>query len=529
MDSTNDLASPPVTEPTQSKFKNLIRNKRLIIPVVLFSFVVLATTIFLVVGKSPKPENSANTNQALNQNTPSQPKVKYNPLITDDDITKIYQSYQTKYEEQGKQYPAQVDYQFKYTLNSNLKEGSSLFLPNAYAASTSTCNIGSASDELPVYTLAAKIKYSEASALAKEFEITSDPASIPMDSGDDFQYYFADTQITKFLTIAEPSGTFYFHRPPKLTAATPIDLVKAKKLTDDELLKHKINEKLTPEKAKFDTSLDQYIFTYTKKLDSFDTVDKTSITNLGSGNSVCNVTATDSMNKVEVLVDREMGLSKLVNKTRKILSTYKLKRQTLEEALAEYADKTPIAPIVVGGGETTGAVNIDEATLVWFDYGEAYSQLAYIPIYLTSGKLASGTRVFTLFPAISIKELEKTSLPTVGETQTLHLDVFNPKPPSAKGTGQCYGNLVDYNVSCNAESQVICQGFMSIPVSTGDPWAVCKNGCQSKSAVFTPITSNPCKEFLERNDIDVPANTPLETVPGYQGGEVSCSVSGCPC
>lgn len=209
---------------------------------------------------------------------------------------------------------------------------------------------------------------------------------------------------------------------------------------------------------------------------------------------------------------------------------------------------------------------------MWYDYGPAFAQTAYIPMYLTSGKTPAGDRVLTLFPAVNMKELDNTPIPNLsGSRDVLQLYTFNPRPannppaprtplagtpyptipglPGISGfpespevtigapgsaTGACYGLTVDYEVSCTDNTgTVVCKGSVGLHTDQNgknDPMGVCKNGCQAKSATITaPSGSNPCEEYAKQNNLEISGATVWYKNKEYKGEPVQCQIKGCPC
>lgn len=519
------------------KTQYALHKKLFLIGSVILVIVLLSTAIVLIA----PPQNTTNTSPPTggtaittpeDSQSQAQSQASENPLIDKEDVKKVEDAYKKQYESQRKKYPESPNYNFHYKLVPQLQDARSSFLfVKPVQAATTDCNVSSAPADVTIYKLKSKLKVSEATLLAKSFGITALATSVPLDGSVDlFQYNFAQPETSKFLTVAEPSGTYHYHQAPSTTQTQDIGSDHAKTIAQGVLTAHSITGIIPFSPPTFELATNQYVFSSEKAIDTFSMVDKASITALGGATSVCNVGKSLDMNKIQVNIDKEGVLSTVMNRTRMVTGTFSAKRATLEASRAEWETTLPIAPVVIGTGIPTSDVTIDQVILVWYDYGEVYSQKAYVPMYLTSGLSGNGIRVLTLFPAVAKAAL--TTLHIATSNKNLQIDAFNPKPPPATGTGQCYGNLVDYTVVCNQAGASICNGSFSLPVGTslsvdGDPLNVCGRGCQSKADIYTPITNNPCTEFLQKHDIQ--PNNPVQVEPGYSGGEVNCSLNACPC
>ncbi|GEM_PF-2599305 len=508
------------------------------------------------------------TTQSPSQMTPSQAPIqgnnpnketkgqdKFNPLISNDELKRVEEGAKKQYEQAGKVYPTRQE-NIQFELGPNMKKKSGFnFVQQAYAQTY--CNISTLPPTLNAYVLKANLTVKDATALAGKYSLISAPASVPMADGKSFEYYFADAQVSKFMNIAEPSGIFYYHKASG--SALPnqdISESQAKSLTDSELTRLGLSDKIVLKSSSFDASTNNFDITYNRDL-GLKLVDNLTVAALGSGQSVCSVVESTAMNEVKFIISKQAEVMKTISHTRIMGGTYPLKTQDLIDSLNEYGKNSPIPPIVIGG-PVNGPASIDSAMLVYYDYGKFYGQIAYVPVYLTSGKTTSGVRVFGFFPAISKKELDKTPIPNLRQTRDmLQLETFNPRPaanpnapkpqpkPSPKpGQPQltskpsepgelCYGGLVDYDINCNVGDigAEICSGYFELSSKTGDLFGACTNGCQVKSEMFdVPAGVNPCAEFLKRHGFPAGkfGNRPINTNK-FNGGTVRCQIQGCPC
>lgn len=386
----------------------------------------------LPVNPSPFPsQNAVNPSQAVNRN--------FNPLINNAEVERVENSLRKKMEEAGITISPKPVYKFHYKLDPALKNKSSFRIVKP-ALAANTCNITSAPAVLPIYSLKDHLTVIDAREVAALYDIKDDPkGSLPSLDGASFDYFFSDAVVSQFLQVTEPSGVSYWHRVVDATGANSGQVPATTAQT--ELEKHKLSDKAVLKTTKTDPASGFTIFHYEKNYDNLSMTDKASIMSLGPSSSVCSVTPTTLMNYIDIYVTPNGYFQKLVNKTKHTLQSYPVKRATLEESLSEYQTYPPIDPIVIGGGDTTGDVTIDEAVLVWYDYGDSMPQTAYIPMYLTSGKTPSGTRVLTLFPALTKQTMNDTKIPQLSSESrdTLQMYTFNPPfaaPPAPANPGE---------------------------------------------------------------------------------------------
>ncbi len=494
---------------------------------ILFLGLIIVVGIGLVflftAGPKSSQKGASNTNISSPSGSPQQ-QTNVNPLINSHDVDGVKQDYARQLQKQGKTAPVQPKFDYQLAPELNNKE-SFLSIRSAFAAST--CSIDSAPSTIPVYTLKAHWTAKEASDVAKEFNITAPVASMPADGGG-FQYFFSAPLTDGFLSLYEASGMYTYHAVLH-AAGNDNGLAGAERKSDNERKKYGLYDGFTKLSGGFDASVGSYVFNYRKDWDLFPMVDTNKIKALGSG-SVCGIVSTQSVNTATLVVSIDDKLSRVINDTRKITAKKTLPRELFTDAFAQYHAHPPVDPIVVGDTIAGGTVTIDEVTLVWYELGPNFAQTAYIPMYLTSGSVVSGTqhaRVFTLFPAVSMKELVKSGVIPADE-YSLKLDTFNPKPPKPDMIG-CPGNTVDYTVSCSDISGgTVCNAFMGIKPDD-DPNNICADGCKSKDGTVTAgVNEDPCKLFLEQNNMPTNSYHPVNPVVA-PAGTYSCVLNGCPC
>ncbi len=495
-----------------------------------------AVVLILIAGLMISSYNPKTTKQAAPTPTPQDVKepvsnknLPYNPLISNYEIKRVEEAYKKKFEKAGKPLPAKKNYNFQYELSPLLKEKNSSFIQSSFAASS--CNLETAPKTLNIYTLKFHLFEKEARVIAKKFGLDFPPSSLPMNDGSSFQYYYSDPKALAFLSISEPSGAFIYHKATESSTLTDIDISKAREIADSQIIKHGLT-KISFKNQKFDTASGKYVIDYTKDYDGMKVVDLKSLSLLGKTKTLCDVSASSSMSYVEEIITKKGAIFKIINKTRKEENTFSAPRQSLEDSIKEYENDPPVPPLVIGDAKTNEKAVIDEAVLVWYDYGEEYAQVSYVPMYLTSGKTALGARVLTLFPAVSKENLDKTDITILGagkSTQSLQLDTFKPKPPPPKGEppapgGICPGGLVDYLVTCSSsEPGLSCTESLESPVDTV---GACTNGCQTTTVTFVAEPGvNPCNAAV--NGGGTPPGAILDQ--DQKGGTVTCTIQGCPC
>ncbi len=515
-------------------------HKRLYIIASVIVLFVLVALVTLTGGTGTPTQNTQTTGGGSNLNSQAP-----NPFVSNSELQQVENAYRQKYKEAKKKYPETPNYNFDYEVGPGLSEnkGSSLpFVKPAVAQVGGSCNLTAAPATLNGYFLKSHFSASEAASLAAKYNIsTSTTSSIPGADGITFDYYFANPQNSAYFKISEPSGAYQYHNGTVSASNPDITQAAAQVIATKHLSDHNLNEKLKFLGSSFvttDPAFQAFIFSYNKNL-GLTVVDTEAIKELPTNASVCNISPAKTMNYLDVVVGVKGDLGKIVNQTRTISGTHTLKRLTIDESVKEYKDKLPTTPIVAGGGTaTTGSVVLDEAILIYFDYGEAYGQYSYVPTYLTAGKGPSGGRVYTLFPAVSEAELATTPLsPKGNQKNTLQLETFKPAPPKPPGK-LCYGNQIDYTVKCTQGSTPVCNAFYGVPTKEGDPWGVCTEGCKAKGgAISVGAGEDPCKKYMESIGIPVKGGSSIPggkggggSSPGkFKGGDVACSVNGCPC
>lgn len=536
-DSDNSVLAKDVDSSQNPSDSSLLTKRKILIAfagVFVLVILIVGTVLFL----SPTPEKKITSQESIKNtsqqstanNSQTQAKEAFNPLISNEESKRI----QKAYNKSGQPLPT---YNFQYHLSPKLlHKTSSLLIQSADAAGI--CDIANAPSTITVYTLKNDYAISDALMIADEYALGGTPASIPTDNGSSYQYYFSNPDATAFLAVTASSGVIYFHVAPAAVPASPsatITQEQAQEISTTALKTHHLDTNL-----KFlndNPSNGTHIFTYTKDY-GLKVIDSDSLKSLDKTQSVCDTLPATTMNQVITYVSSKGNLWKLINNTRKVTGTYKLPRENLSDALIEYKDSPLVLPIVYGSPTIkTGDVTIDQVSLVNYDYGDSYAQVAYVPMYLTSGLTASGTRVVTLFPAITKEQLGKTPiLDLVGIHRSEQMDTFNPPPPASpappKGNA-CTGGLVDYDVICKNDSgQTICRGAVSLDSKQYDPMGVCHTGCQKKSASITVSgTTNACSDYMNQNSLPVdkarePSGNFLKNSPA---GTYTCEVRGCPC
>ncbi len=534
-------AAPSSEMPSQENHSRFSKKTLILIAAVLVVIVGTIAVLFTLNSRNVSQNQNVTKNNFITPSVGSSegksgPGVSgFNPMVSKNEMKRVQDAYVKAYKKAGKTFDipkTQFDYKLAPALQDN--KGSFLGVKSTYA--DDTCNISSAPTTLPGYVLKTHYTVKDAEAVAKTYKMdTSIPASIPGQDGTSFQYFYSDPKTSAYFKLTEPSGVYTYHVGAPAVTGKNVSQTDAQTIAEKSLSDHKLMAGLNLVNASYlgtDPTFAAYLFAYSKKFD-LKMVDSEAVKTLKSNDSLCNVGVAQNMNYVNALVGTSGEVGKEINQTRTVTNTYSVKRENLANSITEYKDSTTIPPVVVGSTATSGTVTVDQAVLVYFDYGEAYAQAAYVPAYLTSGTLASGARVFSIFPAVSQKDLTNAPLlPDESDKTNLQLESFNPPPPMP-ASKLCYGNLVDYTITCTASGQPICSGFASLDSAKYDPFGVCAKGCINKSEVFHADSgTDVCSKFMEKKGLPATINAPIKNPAGspvFNGGDVSCTLGGCPC
>lgn len=503
--------------------------------------VLITIGVFYLQSSQKKAATSPQTSSITTQSSQSS-SLQLDPSAQ----SKAQSDYQQKVEQSGFKVTPQPDYSFTYKLAPGLGKKQS-FLMNALTKvlGATSCDVSNLSTSLPVYQLKNLWNEEDAKAVAEDYGISEAKTSSFPEKDGTFEYLFSNPETNGYLSLYASSGVYNYHRVLDKTGAD-ISFDLAKSRAQDTLKLHKLDENLSLLDSS--SSNGDYLLRYTKSWDQFKMTDLGSLITVAGG-SVCNVQPTENSNIVEVHYTKDGQLSRVLNFTRKETNKQTLPKQELEDALKEYETSAdlPVKPIVLPEGTSIkeGEIELTEATVVWFDQGYILPQKIYVPFYLTKGTIKKSSEtatIYSLFPAVSSKELVKAGLvPEGSNKRTLQIDVFVPKPPSVgfscpPGVKSCCpGKLVDYGVSCTKDGVVVCTLAFSIPEDQ-DKNNVCKDGTFSKDGVINNSAgSNPCRQFLKDNKVPNGISGPYEDENLYQpnssmpAGPVSCQLSGAPC
>lgn len=507
-----------------------------ILPVLFIIVIVIVVIFALNYQKNLQDKQSLSPSQTQNQSNANK-----DLLINSADVERIKQDYNNRLRESGFVPKKEIEYDFHYKLSPKfINKQSSLKDTLTKVLGVNTCEISSAPDKVSVYELKNKINEVDATAIAREFGITGKPTSLPERDGT-FQYFFSNQETDGNLTLFASSGTYVYHKVLKPVSGS-ISKPAAENIAMEEIKKHKLESSL-----KLTNSLEQgdYVFHYIKGWDSFPLVDLDSIIALGiSRSSVCNIQPAALMNFVEVHIKKDGQLARFINKTRAFAKKTEVSRIGIEKAVSDFKSSSdlPVKPVVIpeDASVKSGEVEITDAVLVWFDYGNAFPQKLYVPFYLTLGKAPNNSAlIYTLFPAVSAEELVKAGIntPAGKSKQTLQIDVYVPPPPGGIGyscpEGEkvcCPGGLVDYTVNCTQQGRTICSIFIAVNAKK-DANNVCKEGTFSESGTIDPQTgSNLCLNFAKKHNIEDPQlQYPVSPPTDFTNDPVSCQITGSPC
>lgn len=511
-----------------------------IIPILII--IAIVAVIFSLNYQKNLSKQSSTPPQTQNQSTTTK-----DLLINSGDIGRIKQDYNNKLRESNLAPKKEQEYEFHYKLSPKFSnKQSSLINTLTKVLGVTSCDISAAPDQISVYELKNKINEADASDIAKEFDITEKPTSLPEKDGT-FQYFFSNKKTDGNLTLYASSGTYVYHKVLKPESGS-VNKSTAENIATEEIKKHKLDDSI-----KLTNSSDNgdYVFHYTKEWDNLPMVDLDSIIALGIANtSICNVQVSPTMNFVEVFVKKDGQLARFINQTRVSTKKVTVPRVKIEDALKAFGSTSadlPVKPIVIPEDTSlkSGDVEIDDATLVWFDFGNVFPQKLYVPFYLTSGKSPkSSSKVYTLFPAVSVDDLVKAgiSVATGKSKQTLQIDVYVPPPAGGIGyscpagvTVCCPGGVVDYGVSCTQGGRPICSRYFSLDAQE-DINKVCTEGTFSQSGTITPTSgSDPCVDFAKKYLKDTAKlesaydNFTVADTPEITDEPATCQVTGSPC
>lgn len=490
----------------------------------------------------------------------------------------------------------------QYEIDPNLlvKPKSSIFIKSVMAQESKCADLV-APEKVSVHLLESSLSGEQASQYATIFGVDPKAYKAPGD-GSDFDYFFSNAPLGKsaeYFLMSKKSGFFTFHAPVlsskdegeagALQGISPF-IPKAQKIFP------------TLEKYDFDSSqAPKYRALFRQKL-PLKVIGSQSVDALASGVSFCDLPDDKTVNTVELQVEGNV-LQNVIGNSRIIKKTFELPSQNLIEAIKDADSTSLIEPEIFGLPKRQGAkVTIKKVSLVYTDFGINKAQCLYAPVYLVEGTAQSdtgqsNTRVVSAFSATKLSLLQNlcVDIKTVpvdenGSTKegslvgggqngkTLKYQTFKlPTPtdsPIAKydgGIGTCFGNQVDYTVTCymkssskasNFQGTPLCSRFVGIPVTkdtlgTSDPFGVCKNACETNilKKVYSSnegITNlcdskywNDISSDLSKNPSSQTGGKPLPPLPASGGsypvgptlppyyqktsGEVECSLTVCPC
>jgi hypothetical protein len=562
----------PVAEPDDLEVSTPDNRKKIILisAVVVFAFLISLAGVLVSRNMTKRDEQKFDTNgtQGSKQTTQNAPSGSTNnslPLIKKDDVSKTNENVKK---------PA-VNYDFKYKIDPKLLKKSSMiptFLKAVFAQETD-CAPTNVPASLPVYVFKKDYTATEAASMAEKYGIKAKVYSQKTDGGAD-EYYVADPEVNgNALYMFKPSGKYRYHYAIKDFGAE-IDEATAENLANSALTKIGITEKIvkTSNITSPQDDANRFTFFYRHFFADTSVIDSTSVNSLGD-KTPCMVSPATTMSSVEIRLAKDGTVTNILANVRKTLKKEVRKTLDLPGALAAGGFKSLIDPIVLSDKlVSSGSITIDQASSpLYLDLGPSYAQACTIPVYLTSGKLPDGTRVLSIFPAVSMDGLAelcgtKDALQTNGTDKnnpfqrgnTLQYSSFSAKeptptsPPLPPVGAQCFGNQVDYSIMCNGSSQnagssaiqTNCSIFMGIPVDKAPDRNVCDTGCKlNNNITFTSSSmSSVCEEFLKEFNKSRPASKAIPvptTIPGspasgsynqeLPAGSYSCSVSICPC
>lgn len=519
----------------------MLKNKYLLIILAFFGILLIGFLLFGLGNKPPDKKSQETLSEKLNEKRWEETnKINTSTLVDPNALNQAKKDYNQQLEKEGIPTPTTGITQFDFILAPDLKKERSL-IPFTYAQNT--CIPNNEPSVIPIYTLKTDWTIKEAKQIASSFGIDTDPTSLPVSDG--YQFYFSHPESKDFLTFFATSGMYTYHRVLKPEGIT-IPQQEADRIIQEEVKKHDLPSDLTLITSGYQEKQSVFSSVFDKPWPPYQVIDKDSISNL-EANSICSIEKANTVNFVQVYLAVDGQLAKLVNQSRKLSQSYEAAREDLEEAVAEYKNNLPVEPIIMGKptAQLGNSVLIDEAKIIFYDFGDIFSQKMYLPMYLTSGtvSLSNGTktRVMTLFPAVSSKEMIRLKL-IIPQANTLKLGSFSPPPtppptptkkpaPTPGGPTKTPGNLqgcpggkVDYTVHCEQNGTPACSEFAESPI---DPWGVCDKGCiHQPPGTVTVSGTDPCQEFLNQQGIS--GFTMGKGSTKYEG-TYSCTLNACPC
>lgn len=585
MDTVPAPSLNPSPQPTQNKRKNILFFAGVIIIIILVS-ISLSLFIFAKNNKQQQLTN-ATISPTINPQGNGTRNVTSiyganNPLISKDEQQRESAAYQNLYKQAGQPTPMpEQEHHLKFILPAKYRDNTSslLSIPQAYAESSSTADCsGKLSGDVNVYLLKNNLTTEKAKLYADAFGLTVTAASVPMDDGSSFFYQYT-TDYTRFLNVAQPSAELHYHvaivvtpTPASTSTSTPAatSLTQSTATTNAKAL---LTSDLLDKNAVYDAgtttaSGNEFITTFIKSYGLSATnaeyvplVNSDSIVADATTN-VCNVKQAMDTDMVEIHQLQVDGtLTKIDDTTRKIDSITTATGISVDESVdKEYgADNPAFEPIVIPLTAKTSdldTVTVTSVALVWFDYPDTYKQVAYVPMYLVAGTLADGTKAYGLFPAISKADFAKLPVSAGTNTSQIQMQPYYPPLPKPSGpVGGCYGDQVDYTVTCKENTGsgtgvTICshyfEGYVGSKDTNGDgtendPMNICTIGNKNTSdpSFTAPAGSDVCKAFVQKQGIDTSGTIP-GAYPGsvnyhglgsasYDGSPVVCTLSGNAC
>ena len=545
---------------------------------VVILFVTLLILVFLTQSQNTSPEqvqnqekkslfsifknrnSTSNTQNSISTTPAAQVEAPppENPLIEDSDLQEYKQNFNKRLKKEAIPTPQEENYNFQYQLSPELqKKGTFNLFSSAYAEDV--CDEVSTTSTIPVYKLKRNYKAEEAKKNAAQFDVVSDPYSAETNTGA-LQYVFTDpTKSGDYFSQYKSSGSYHYHKA-MATVGEPITITTATEKKDYLLgtvpLLKGLEEIDAQESLESETGT--FIFTFQKKWD-LPIFDRGSITEIKDRKSVCSLPQARSVNTLQLLLARDGIVSNVISSLRNDEGKISLPSQSLTDALIDTKSTPLIPPEVVSNSDVkSGTVTINESKVVYYDLGFDLPQCLYAPMYLVSGTTKDGSTVAALFPAVPISELEKNcpdldkdgasvDIPVKkidGSESTIQYGSFKfsptepPKPPG--GTGKCWGNQVDYTVTCSNSKSITCSIFLGVKLSDehNDPLNTCTDGCVNPIKKSFTITQgeDACKKMLDainsdlkKDDKDTFPTDDYKTPPNLPDGSVNCTFNACPC
>lgn len=521
-------------------------NKKMMVVAMVIGIVLIGGVALLLI-----PTTTTQTQQQISP-TPtgiestSQTPTGTNPYIDQKELERFQSDYNKNVQAAGGTLSAIPAYHFDYQIAPNVDKTNAatpaailpdflqkVFSKKVFAASA--CDINEAPKTLPAYQLKVHTVSSDAQKVAAKFSVTGAVNTLEDNATVATPFTYIITQSDgSFVTVAEASESIVaqYHQPA-ISPGTDIGLAQAKTKADEVLKSYPLSADVIPLTANYDRANDQYIFTYRLQWGTLPLVDRNVLATLTG--TVCGYNGAGEMNNITVVLQHDGAVSRIIDHTRKAVTKIDIPLISLTQAVGQYKDNMPVAPVITDPNTpTTGTVTITAAQLCYFDYGsEKLAQAAYVPSYCTTGTI-NGITIKSVFPAVASTDLQKTQLYKAIHTSQLH--TLKPIPQPLRRGQTCADHLMSITGTCSASGITVCtvNATGSLPVQTPQPSQACMYTKQIYTHVLQTVNpgSNACKDAIIMDPFNL-VNSPEKqitvlnpTIPAT--ASIFCQMTGLP-